>query len=106
MPNRRNKVTKNGNGPLRDSFAGTPAQPDAPRIAEAVIKTFDGIYYTTGFGEGPRNLEPWSSDVDDKCGPKGDRVCENANLSRMELKRKIKSVSSENIEQHVYVLFA
>ncbi|GFV03168.1 hypothetical protein TNCV_4017651 [Trichonephila clavipes] len=41
MPNRRNKVTKNGNGTSEGLFAGAP---DAPRIAEAVIKTFDGIY--------------------------------------------------------------
>ncbi|GFV37665.1 hypothetical protein TNCV_2707801 [Trichonephila clavipes] len=40
MPNRRNEVTKNGNGPsLRELLYS----PDAPRIAEAVIKTFDGI---------------------------------------------------------------
>ncbi|GFX76413.1 hypothetical protein TNCV_5090521 [Trichonephila clavipes] len=38
MPNRRNKVTKNGNGPSEELFAGTPVQ-----RAEAVIKTFDGI---------------------------------------------------------------
>ncbi|GFU63248.1 probable RNA-directed DNA polymerase from transposon BS [Trichonephila clavipes] len=43
MPNRRNKVTKNGNGPSEGLFAGTPYSPDAPRIAETVIKTFDGI---------------------------------------------------------------
>ncbi|GFV22227.1 hypothetical protein TNCV_477801, partial [Trichonephila clavipes] len=43
MPNRRNKVTKNGNGPLRDSLWELLYSPDAPRIAEAVIKTFDGI---------------------------------------------------------------
>ncbi|GFW12424.1 hypothetical protein TNCV_816771 [Trichonephila clavipes] len=42
MPNRRNKVTKNGNGPLRDSLWELLYSPDAPRIAEAVIKTFDG----------------------------------------------------------------
>ncbi|GFW81046.1 hypothetical protein TNCV_4804141 [Trichonephila clavipes] len=24
-----------------------------------------GIYYTRAFGDGPRNFEPWSSDVDD-----------------------------------------
>ncbi|GFX50580.1 hypothetical protein TNCV_2721671 [Trichonephila clavipes] len=27
MPNRRNKVTKNGNGPSEGLFAGTPVQP-------------------------------------------------------------------------------
>ncbi|GFW07935.1 RNase H domain-containing protein [Trichonephila clavipes] len=43
MPNRRNKVTKNGNGPSEGLFAGTPVSLNANRIAEAVIKTFDGI---------------------------------------------------------------
>ncbi|GFT66217.1 reverse transcriptase domain-containing protein [Trichonephila clavipes] len=43
MPNRRNKVTKNGNGPSEGLFVELLYSPDAPRIAEAVIKTFDGI---------------------------------------------------------------
>ncbi|GFW88655.1 hypothetical protein TNCV_829241 [Trichonephila clavipes] len=43
MPNRRNKVTKNGNGPSEGLFWELLYSPDAPRIAEAVIKTFDGI---------------------------------------------------------------
>ncbi|GFT32283.1 RNA-directed DNA polymerase from mobile element jockey [Trichonephila clavipes] len=43
MPNRRNKVTKMGMVPLRDSLRELLYSPDAPRIAEAVIKTFDGI---------------------------------------------------------------
>ncbi|GFX74174.1 hypothetical protein TNCV_2912071 [Trichonephila clavipes] len=38
MPNRRNKVTKNM-VPLRDSL--WEYSPDAPRIAEAVIKTLE-----------------------------------------------------------------
>ncbi|GFU63093.1 hypothetical protein TNCV_4123311 [Trichonephila clavipes] len=47
MPNRRNKVTKMGMVPLRDSLWELLYSPDAPRIAEAVIKTFDGIYKFT-----------------------------------------------------------
>ncbi|GFW02425.1 hypothetical protein TNCV_1733401 [Trichonephila clavipes] len=44
MPNRRNEeVTKNGNGPSEDSLRELLYSPDAPRIAEAVIKTSDGI---------------------------------------------------------------
>ncbi|GFU14983.1 RNase H domain-containing protein [Trichonephila clavipes] len=43
MPNHRNKVTKNGNGPCKGLFVEILYSPDAPRIAEAVIKTFDGI---------------------------------------------------------------
>ncbi|GFV54263.1 hypothetical protein TNCV_4610461 [Trichonephila clavipes] len=43
MPNRRNKVTKNGNGPSEGTLWELLYSPDAPRIAEAVIKTFDGI---------------------------------------------------------------
>ncbi|GFX01144.1 hypothetical protein TNCV_4581101 [Trichonephila clavipes] len=31
--------------PLRDSLREILYSPDAPRIAEAVIKTFDGIYF-------------------------------------------------------------
>ncbi|GFY15546.1 RNase H domain-containing protein [Trichonephila clavipes] len=42
MPNRHNKVTKIGMMSVRDS-AEILYSPDAPRIAEAVIKTFDGI---------------------------------------------------------------
>ncbi|GFW31393.1 RNase H domain-containing protein [Trichonephila clavipes] len=44
MPNRCNKVTiKMGMVPLRDSLRELLYSPDTPRIAEAVIKTFDGI---------------------------------------------------------------
>ncbi|GFS86380.1 hypothetical protein TNCV_1681291 [Trichonephila clavipes] len=43
MPSRRNKVTKNGNGPSEGSLRELLYSPNAPRIAEAVIKTFDGI---------------------------------------------------------------
>ncbi|GFY17590.1 transposable element Tc3 transposase [Trichonephila clavipes] len=42
-PNHRNKVTKNGNGPSGGFLRKLLFSPDAPRIAEAVIKTFDGI---------------------------------------------------------------
>ncbi|GFW14586.1 RNase H domain-containing protein [Trichonephila clavipes] len=37
------KLLKMGMVPLRDSLRGLLYSPDAPRIAEAVIKTFDGI---------------------------------------------------------------
>ncbi|GFV19938.1 hypothetical protein TNCV_3253991, partial [Trichonephila clavipes] len=43
MPNRRNKVTKMGMVHLTDYLREILYSPDAPRIAEAVIKTFDGI---------------------------------------------------------------
>ncbi|GFX23000.1 RNase H domain-containing protein [Trichonephila clavipes] len=43
MPNRRKKVTKMGMVSLGDSLREILYRPDAPRIAEAVIKTFDGI---------------------------------------------------------------
>ncbi|GFV34528.1 hypothetical protein TNCV_1448341 [Trichonephila clavipes] len=37
------KLLKMGMVPLRDSLREILYSPDAPRIAEAVIKTFDGI---------------------------------------------------------------
>ncbi|GFW47350.1 hypothetical protein TNCV_335201 [Trichonephila clavipes] len=37
------KLLKMGMVPLRDSLGEILYTPDAPRIAEAVIKTFDGI---------------------------------------------------------------
>ncbi|GFU55396.1 hypothetical protein TNCV_2549851 [Trichonephila clavipes] len=37
------KLLKMGMVPLRDSLRELLYSPDAPRIAEAVIKTFDGI---------------------------------------------------------------
>ncbi|GFV94323.1 hypothetical protein TNCV_2267771 [Trichonephila clavipes] len=37
------KLLKMGRVPLRDSLRELLYSPDAPRIAEAVIKTFDGI---------------------------------------------------------------
>ncbi|GFT77814.1 hypothetical protein TNCV_4387921 [Trichonephila clavipes] len=43
MPNRRKKFTKNGNGPSKGLLREILYNPDAPRIAEAVIKTLDGI---------------------------------------------------------------
>ncbi|GFU53096.1 hypothetical protein TNCV_3098801 [Trichonephila clavipes] len=38
------KLLKMGIVPLGDSLRELLYSPDAPRIAEAVIKTFDGIY--------------------------------------------------------------
>ncbi|GFT36223.1 uncharacterized protein TNCV_4778511 [Trichonephila clavipes] len=42
-PNVATKLLKMGMVPLRDSLRELLYSPDAPRIAEAVIKTFDGI---------------------------------------------------------------
>ncbi|GFW72714.1 hypothetical protein TNCV_3799411 [Trichonephila clavipes] len=42
------KLLKMGMVPLRDSLWELLYSPDAPRIAEAVIKTFDGIYSPPG----------------------------------------------------------
>ncbi|GFW36181.1 hypothetical protein TNCV_4930431 [Trichonephila clavipes] len=42
-PTAATKLLKMGMVPLRDSLRKILYSPDAPRIAEAVIKTFDGI---------------------------------------------------------------
>ncbi|GFX10188.1 hypothetical protein TNCV_1865861 [Trichonephila clavipes] len=36
-------------------------------IPNAIKSTADGLDYTRAFGDGPRNFEPWPSDVDDNC---------------------------------------
>ncbi|GFU80777.1 hypothetical protein TNCV_515041 [Trichonephila clavipes] len=56
MPNRRNKVTKNGNGPSEGLFAGTPVQPCCSQNSRGSDQDFRrNLVISTAFIHGHEN---------------------------------------------------
>ncbi|GFV64648.1 hypothetical protein TNCV_2728581 [Trichonephila clavipes] len=56
MPNRRNKVTKNGNGPSEGLFAGAPVQPCCSQNSRGSDQDFRrNLVISTAFIHGHEN---------------------------------------------------